>query len=329
MHAFFVFSSVFLNWSAMVPGVPSGDRGNWGYESWRLLLYANESRDASMWFIFGDDWNDACKLITFLAVWQWCNFPRFSRPLIFVYLCMRISIGNSMICSDIWHKYDEWYFEIFIRTVRGVKFEKFWNITSGIYAKYHIHVQIMLLFAYTTTHKRFVIFTCRYFKLSWNTNALSQSNCSNFSCSSIKKEIPWWENIIAGKSCFVVYWGVKVLRILSQLHFFFFYCRRTTSMPCFLIHHSSHAINRCWHTVDCAPIIWNEVPIARTMTIKAEFIKYLHANFAILLKMTELEVDNSESASKCLLRGRLAEESPRASFGQLGKKSNFVSWLKL
>ena len=53
--------------------------------------------------------------------------------------------------------------------------------------------------------------------------------------------------------------------------------------------------------------------------------KYLHANFAILLKMTELEVDNSESASKCLLRGRLAEEGPRASFGRLGKKSNFVS----
>ena len=31
-----------------------------------------------------------------------------------------------------------------------------------------------------------VIFTCRYFKLSWNTSALSQSNCRNFSGSSIK-----------------------------------------------------------------------------------------------------------------------------------------------
>ena len=30
-----------------------------------------------------------------------------------------------------------------------------------------------------------VIFTCRYFKLSWNTSALSQSNCRNFSGSSI------------------------------------------------------------------------------------------------------------------------------------------------
>ena len=61
---------------------------------------------------------------------------------------------------------------------------------SGIFAKYH--VQIMLLFVYTTTHKRFVIFTCRYFKSSWNTTALSQSNCSNFSCSSINLELTDW-----------------------------------------------------------------------------------------------------------------------------------------
>ena len=70
---------------------------------------------------------------------------------------------------------------------------QFWNIMSGIYAKYH--VQIMLLFVYTTTHKRFVIFTCRYFKLSGNTTALSQSNCRIFSCSSMNEETvvkyPW------------------------------------------------------------------------------------------------------------------------------------------
>ena len=71
-------------------------------------------------------------------------------------------IGNSMICSDISHKYHEWYFKILIR------------ILSDIYAKYH--VQIMLLFVCNTTRKGFVIFTCRYFKLSWNTTALSQSN---------------------------------------------------------------------------------------------------------------------------------------------------------
>ena len=60
---------------------------------------------------------------------------------------------------------------------------QFWKITSGFYAKYH--VQIMLLVVHTTTHKRFVILTCRYFKLSWNTTVLSQLNCRNFSYSII------------------------------------------------------------------------------------------------------------------------------------------------
>ena len=45
----------------------------------------------------------------------------------------------------------------------------------------------MLLFVNTTICKTFIIFTWRYFKLSWNTTALSQSNCRNFSCSSISK----------------------------------------------------------------------------------------------------------------------------------------------
>ena len=49
-----------------------------------------------------------------------------------------------------------------------------------------IYVQIMLLFVYTTTPNGFVISICRYFKLSWNTAARSQSNYRNFSCSSIK-----------------------------------------------------------------------------------------------------------------------------------------------
>ena len=73
------------------------------------------------------------------------------------------------------------------RAVRRVKFVTILNITSGLYAK--DHVQIMLLFVYTTTRKRLEIFTCRYLKLSWNITALSQLNCSNFSCSSIKSEI--------------------------------------------------------------------------------------------------------------------------------------------
>ena len=71
------------------------------------------------------------------------------------------------------------------RTCGEWNLRQFWNIVSGIYAKHHL--QIMLLFVYTSTRKRFVIFTCRYFKLSWNTTARSQSNCRNFSCSSINK----------------------------------------------------------------------------------------------------------------------------------------------
>ena len=42
-------------------------------------------------------------------------------------------------------------------------------------------VQIMLLIVYTTTRKGFVILTSRYFKLSRNTTALSQSNSRNYS----------------------------------------------------------------------------------------------------------------------------------------------------
>ena len=71
-----------------------------------------------------------------------------------------ISIGNSMICSDILL-----YVKLFHKLSGKWNLRQFWNITSGIYAKYHI--QIMLLFVYTTTRKGFVIFTCRYFKLSW------------------------------------------------------------------------------------------------------------------------------------------------------------------
>ena len=71
--------------------------------------------------------------------------------------------------------------------VRRVKFETILKYHE--WYLYQISLQITLLFVYTTTHKRFVIFTCRYFKLSWNTPALSQSNCRNFSRSSIKPVI--------------------------------------------------------------------------------------------------------------------------------------------
>ena len=73
-----------------------------------------------------------------------------------------ISIGNSMVCSDIWHKYHEWYFKIVLHNfaVRRVKFEAIWNITSGIYAKYHVQFMLWLLIVYTTTWE---IQSCVYF----------------------------------------------------------------------------------------------------------------------------------------------------------------------
>ena len=67
-----------------------------------------------------------------------------------------VSIGNSMICSDIWHKYHEWYFEIVIRNFETIFKYHEWYLCQ-------ISLQIMLLFVCTTTRKRFVIFTCRYF----------------------------------------------------------------------------------------------------------------------------------------------------------------------
>ena len=84
-----------------------------------------------------------------------------------------------MICSDIWHNYHEWYFEIVICKFETVLRYHKWYL-SEISRTNHT---IICLYYYP---KRFVIFTCTYFKLSWNTTALSQSNCWNFSCSTVK-----------------------------------------------------------------------------------------------------------------------------------------------
>ena len=62
-------------------------------------------------------------------------------------LAEEISLGNSIICSDIWHKYHEWY-------SRPVKFETILKYRERYLCKYR--VQIMLLFVYTTSRKRFV-----------------------------------------------------------------------------------------------------------------------------------------------------------------------------
>ena len=39
----------------------------------------------------------------------------FKKHLRHLFLITISILGNSMICSDIWHKYRDWYFEIVMR----------------------------------------------------------------------------------------------------------------------------------------------------------------------------------------------------------------------
>ena len=52
----------------------------------------------------------------------------------------------------------------------------------------HTNHAIIYLYYYRYLQKacNFHMYSCRYFKSSWNTTALSQSNCRNFSCSTVK-----------------------------------------------------------------------------------------------------------------------------------------------
>ena len=104
----------------------------------------------------------------------------------------KIGIGNRMICSDIWHKYHGWYFEIVIRNFKSRYASEIWDnfeISRVVYLCQISRTNDAIICLYYTNRKSFVIFTCRYFKLSWNTTALSQSNCRNSSCSSINTVI--------------------------------------------------------------------------------------------------------------------------------------------
>ena len=96
-----------------------------------------------------------------------------------------ICMGNSMIWSDVWHKYHVWYFEIVIGNFKFVTILKYheWYLCQ-ISRTNHT---IICLYYY---QQKFVILTCRYFRLSWNTTALSQSNCRNFSSSGITNGRP-------------------------------------------------------------------------------------------------------------------------------------------
>ena len=63
-----------------------------------------------------------------------------------------------MICSDIWHKYHDWHFEIDVIS-RAVRRETIWVE----YAKYH--VRIILLFVYTYYPQKFCNFHMHEFQI--------------------------------------------------------------------------------------------------------------------------------------------------------------------
>ena len=70
------------------------------------------------------------------------------------------------------------------RSVRRVKFKTILKCHKWYLCQIsRTNHAIICLYYYP---QKVVIFACRYFKLSWNTTALSQSVCRNFSCSSIK-----------------------------------------------------------------------------------------------------------------------------------------------
>ena len=101
-----------------------------------------------------------------------------------------ICIGNSMICSDVKHKYHEWYFEIVMLYTKFHEPLSEWNLRQFEILQVAFMPNITYKSCYylftLTLRKSLVIFTCRYFQLSRNTTARSQSNCRHFSCSSIR-----------------------------------------------------------------------------------------------------------------------------------------------
>ena len=61
-----------------------------------------------------------------------------------------------------------------------------------------------------------VIFTCRYFKLSWNTSALSQSNGRNFSGSSINELIMSGTNYMCSKHWLVLHSNCENNQVMTS-----------------------------------------------------------------------------------------------------------------
>ena len=98
-----------------------------------------------------------CKIVLALQI-----MADLSRPML-----NNIGIGSSMICSDIWHKYYEWYFEIAIHKFMYINLRQFWCLCQISRTNY----AIICLYYYPQ----------KVCNLSWNTTALSSSVWMNTS----------------------------------------------------------------------------------------------------------------------------------------------------
>ena len=115
-----------------------------------------------------------------------------------------------MICSDIWHKYHKWYFEIVIRNFTSRQASEIWDnfeISRVVFMPQNITYKSCYYMFILLPWKVLYFSHVGYFKLSWNTTALNQSNRRNFLCSSIKvknkgnKTKEFWKHFFYQTSC--------------------------------------------------------------------------------------------------------------------------------
>ena len=95
------------------------------------------------------------------------------------------------------------------RAVRRVKLETILKYHEWYLC--HISLEIMLLFVYTTSHTRFVIFTCRYFKIKLKYHGSKPINWRNFSCSSIMMIISFLTIVLNSCHKFIIFGSVDNL----------------------------------------------------------------------------------------------------------------------
>ena len=117
-----------------------------------------------------------------------------------------------------------------------------------------------------TTRKSFVIFTCTNFKSSWNTTDLSQSNCRNFSCIGINREI----NATAA-GCKITYSKCFILTHVTALRLEGIWTSASFWLwPFYLVTRRSRFVTMFWYYLQTQETHWNNI---KTLNIWFSFIQ--------------------------------------------------------